>query len=427
MLIMRPPLAYQTLLGILISCFACGGDIVERPGNGYEVVREQVGDTLVVRTVSGSVWGTNAELVPEVEVGLLEGPAEYLLGDIVALAVDDRERVFALDGQASVTRGYDAAGRHVGDWGRRGNGPGELAGPDAGLVMLSDGRLVVRDPGNARLQLFDPESGDLEQWPVISGGFRTLDPMRVNAGDTIYTFAVMNMDDASPDQWQRGLLGIYEGGVVDSVVRPDIGFQAAEVMVRGERGVNFSVVPFSPREHAEWHRDGFWIHGIADRYALTLLDPTGPIRIERDVPPVQVKAAERTWHRGDLTRRMRQFDPAWTWNAPDISEEKPAYGGIWAAEDGRIWVQRPGEGVRTENPNYDPEDPENTAPEFTWSDSHLFDVFERDGTFLGTVRAPDNLQQNPRPVLRGDHVWGIAADEFGTQRIVRYRIEVGEG
>ena len=52
------------------------------PSNGSEQRHEQLvetrGDTTVVRTLSGSVWGADATLVPEFAIGELDGLEEYL-------------------------------------------------------------------------------------------------------------------------------------------------------------------------------------------------------------------------------------------------------------------------------------------------------------------------------------------------------------
>lgn len=55
----------------------------------------------------------------------------------------------------------------------------------------------------------------------------------------------------------------------------------------------------------------------------------------------------------------------------------------------------------------------------------VFDVFEKDGRYLGRVDAPAAFSTWPRPVFRGDNVWGTERDTLGVQYVVRYRI-VGE-
>ena len=70
--------------------------------------------------------------------------------------------------------------------GGRGEGPGELKGPDGGLAVLSDGRILVRDPGNARLQEFLPDGTPGESWTVVRGGFHTSRPLWQDRSDNVY-------------------------------------------------------------------------------------------------------------------------------------------------------------------------------------------------------------------------------------------------
>ncbi len=410
----------------LIPLPGCADAADEAVAAGPEVVREQDGDTLVVRTVAGSAWGSEADLVPEVEIGVLEGDPAYMLGSVESLAVDAGGRIFAMDRQALTLRVYRPDGSHAGDWGRDGGGPGEFGQPDGGLVVLSDGRVVVRDPGNARLQVYRADGERDDEWPVVRSGFQTSNPMLVGPGDTIYTSTIINLgEDTAVGEWRAGLIAIHEGRIVDTLAAPDVGYDAPMIRAEANGGVAMNGVPFSPSEEAEWHAPGrFWVHGISDTYSLSLLDPEGPIRIERAAPPVPVIDAERAYERESATRSMRSMDPAWRWNGPDIPDEKPAFNDLMVGEEGRIWVGRPAEGIRRDNPAWDPTDPENDAPEYVWTEPLRWDVFEADGTFLGTVHAPDGLRTYPRPVIRGDRLWGVTRDELGVQRIVRYRIEL---
>lgn len=43
--------------------------------------------------------------------------------------------------------------------------------------MLPDGRLVVRNPGNSRIEVFGPEPGRTEQWRYPAGGLHSVTPM----------------------------------------------------------------------------------------------------------------------------------------------------------------------------------------------------------------------------------------------------------
>ncbi len=166
-----------TLAFVASALAACGGDggagagRVGGSGAGEPVMeRDTVGDTLVVRTVSGSVWGAEAHLVPELSIGDMEGEEETLFGRISSFDVGPDGHVYVLDGQATEVRVFAPDGTYVRTLGGPGEGPGELKSPSQ-LTVLSDGRVVVRDPGNTRLQLYAPDGSRTWEWPVVRGGF----------------------------------------------------------------------------------------------------------------------------------------------------------------------------------------------------------------------------------------------------------------
>ena len=121
---------------------------------------------------------------------------------------------------------------------------------------------------------------------------------------------------------------------------------------------------------------------------------------------------------------MRERDPDWTWDGPPIPKHKPFFRALLAGRDGRIWVRVPTEAYPVENEDHDPEDP--TSVPVSWRAPLRYDVFEPDGTYLGVVAPPDDVTFS-NPVFDGDYVWGVTRDELGVQRVVRYRIVVGEG
>src|SRR5436309_1949925 len=78
------------------------------------------------------------------------------------------------DGDLSVTAGYgnardhrfSAEGRLLRSWGEPGAGPGQFNLPH-GIAVLADGRVLVADRENDRIQLFDPEGKYLDQWTQV--------------------------------------------------------------------------------------------------------------------------------------------------------------------------------------------------------------------------------------------------------------------
>ena len=121
------------------------------PGSTADVVIDTIGDTVAVRTVSGSVWQGSATLVPETSIGELDGPDEYLFGNISSIAVDDEHTVYVFDGQAREVRVFDSGGTYIRTLGGPGEGPGEFSRVEA-IAVLPDGRLVVRDAGTKHIR-----------------------------------------------------------------------------------------------------------------------------------------------------------------------------------------------------------------------------------------------------------------------------------
>jgi peptidylglycine monooxygenase len=77
----------------------------------------------------------------------------------------------APDGDIYVSDGYgntmvhrfSASGEHKMSWGGPGSGPGQFVTPH-GIKVLADGRVLVGDRENNRVQVFDPDGAYLAQW-----------------------------------------------------------------------------------------------------------------------------------------------------------------------------------------------------------------------------------------------------------------------
>ncbi|KPJ87173.1 MAG: hypothetical protein AMS18_14975, partial [Gemmatimonas sp. SG8_17] len=72
---------------LILLAAACAGGGDGGAGGRWQAVVDTVGDTVVVRTVSGSVWSDTASLEAEISIGVFDGPDEYLIGDPRAITV----------------------------------------------------------------------------------------------------------------------------------------------------------------------------------------------------------------------------------------------------------------------------------------------------------------------------------------------------
>ena len=402
-----------------LGTVACGSGA--SPG-GPSVEIETIGDTTIVRTLSGSVWGSEATLVPEVSIGELEGPDEYLFGRIWSLAVDNDRNVYVFDEQAQHVRVFDAAGTYVRTLGGRGEGPGEFDRAEA-IAVFPDGRLAVRDPGNMRVQLFDPVTGETEEWEYNSGN-------HYRAGAPLYTDVRGRTFLLTSDQSREDVVIVLgsDGTHLDTLPEPSMDYEQFTVRAEQTTGESSSSVtarvPFTHGFFWAVHPGGHFLTGLSSDYRVDLERDQGVLRIERNYDPVPVSDGERDHERESLVRMIRSSVPGWTWDGSRIPDHKPVFQDLLVGRDGRILVRLSTEGQRVENEDYDPENP--FSDPVTWRTSIRYDVFESDGTYLGVVVPPDEFSASPKPVFDGDYVWAVARDELGVERVVRYRIEVDD-
>lgn len=404
---------------LVLVLSACGGTEDGPETLAWQAVRDTVGDTVVVRTVSGSVWRDTATLEAEVTIGELEGADEYIFGSVSALGVGPEGTIYVLDRQVPALRVYAPDGTYLDTWGREGEGPGEYEQPRA-LSVRSDARVLVRDPGAGRILVFGPDGRAEDTW-TIRGSFSTSRPLYLDRDDNAY-YTLLLDPEVGISEWRFGLVRITpDGAFADTLRPPTTDWEAPYVEASSENSVSRTSVPFSPRD--EWHYSplGYFVFGLSTRYALELHRPDQPVlRIEKEHEPVPVQPDEAAQRRDRITRNFRENFGTWRWNGPSIPDEKPPYRSFWVDHDGRIWVMVSQPAVEEQNPTYDPEE-EGSTPT-VWTEPPAFDLFDHRGRFLGHVRVPEGFSTYPMPVARGDRIWAVVRDEFDVQRVVRFRI-----
>ena len=400
---------------------ACGADSAP-PGSAPETVVETIADTTVVRTLSGSVWGAEATLVPEMTIGRLDGPEEYLFGNIRSIAVAGDGAVYVLDLQAQHVRVFDSLGVYVETLGRRGEGPGEFTEAEA-IAALPDGRACgarSRKPARHAVRpgaWRDQTSGGT---PGESPRFRlcTLD---THGRTHLVTGDLSRLDELVMEVIVLGPDGTH----LDTLPEPSSDYEAPFVRAEAPGGMSVTYgVPFAPRFHWTVHASGHFLTGLSTDYRIDLARDDGVLRIERSREPVPATDAERAYQRDLTVARIGRSLPGWEWDGPAIPRHKPFFLALRAGRDGRIWVRLVDRWdaqwtTRITTPMTPLRSP------VTWEEDTRYDVFEPDGTYLGVVVAPDEFTSFPAPVFGSDHVWAVTVGEQGVQRVVRYRIRLG--
>lgn len=115
---------------------------------------------------------------------------------------------------------------------------------------------------------------------------------------------------------------------------------------------------------------------------------------------------------------FRKMDPG----ATELPATRSSFVAILTSEDSRVWIWRaPG----TRKVDSDKRVP--GLPAHLWSQvgGGIFDVFEADGAYLGSVEQPDDVVYAGHPgtfppVIRGDTVWAVVKDRDEVETIARF-------
>jgi hypothetical protein len=393
-------------VGIAVAAAACGPASAD-DGTGWRSERITENGTEVVRTLGGSVWQGEAELVEELVIGVLEGEEEHMFGRISQIAPDGRGGVYVFDGQVPALRHYDAQGRYTRTLGREGSGPGEYRDAALGLAVLADGTVLLRDPRNGRFTLYDPSGAPVDHWPLADGLF-TARAVYVDTAGHVYA-RIMTGPIERDAPWPIGLLRLSPSGeVLDTIPSPPFPGEPT-----GPGGF------FSPSKLWDLHPHGYIVVGVGDRYALELRKPEGTLRIEKAGERIPVHPEERAEREAVQEHLARTRGQTMTAMPAAVSRVKPFFRGIYAGEDGTIWVHVHQEGVRRDPPPAAPPPAPDAPPPLLWNEPIVFDVFEPDGTYLGQLRVP------PRTTLLTysvGEVWATRRGEFDEAYLVRMRV-----
>jgi hypothetical protein len=387
----------------------------------------------VVRMAGPPRYAEVASLIEEMSIGVVDGAEEYMFGDIADIAVAKDGSVFVLDRKIHGVRVYDARGKYTRTIGRRGQGPGEIAS-GSGIGLLPDGRLLVWDTGNWRVNVYSPAGQAITHWALPSSGTGSMSRGLVvdSAGFVYVQKPIFTRPPNGRTRIDRVWLRLRptDGAVVDTIEQPAWTKAPRELVATGSGGNSQSMtgVPFDPVPTWVISPHGYLITGIPDRYAFELHNaPRSVVSIRREVRPEPVSARERDSARKETETMLRRTEPGWSWGGVDVPATRPYYEGIHTGTDGRIWVARVKEvaprvgAINTSGsvgmgPRPAPR-PADAKP--VVSRPALYDVFEPSGVFTGQVRIPPRVST---AVRNGDYVWGVAYDEDDVPSVKRYRI-----
>ncbi|NOT06813.1 MAG: hypothetical protein HOP28_01270 [Gemmatimonadales bacterium] len=354
--------------------------------------------------------GSALALSREISVGTPDGPPEYALGLVDQMAVLPSGGFVLFDLSDTQIRRYDRNGLYVGPVGRSGAGPGEYR-QVLGMAMHGDSLLLVYDPGNARIAIFDT-AGKYRRQVGLRGSAHFGDKeFFVDALRRISILYARGRPTSAGERWATQYVRYrVDGTVIDSILTRNQSFGMAFHLNTAD-GMRSSFVDetiFAPLPAG----------GLATARSTTYrisVEPEGGTKsvIERPSPQLPIEGKERdeweAWARYNASRPDAS-------GIAKIPRTKPPIRDLFVDHLGRIWVDVYTTAAKQNIPPRPAGDP---RPLLTIRETTTYEIFQPSGAFLGRVVLP---QASVLLAVHGDRVWVKSEVTRGENVLVRYRV-----
>jgi hypothetical protein len=345
----------------------------------------------------------------DLRIGVLEGDAAEVFGDIRSIEADEDGTIYVLDHQASEVRTFDADGRFLRTLTRRGQGPSELTAAN-GMAFDREGTLWIQDHGQWRFIGVDRLGEEIGRVPmhVLSYGYvwdGTVDNRGrfwkpVSHSDQPHVFPPdPGLVERRARSYVKWLDPMTEES--DSVFMGEV-TQRMHVTRTSNGGWMNRSIPFShrPIELVD-PGGGFWL-ASEESYRIVRLGESGDtvLVLEVDVAPEQVTSQDRERFIESTLEQSPDQRRAIEEMVSLAPSTKPVIDQLILDDEGRLWVRR------------------RTAED----EEVRYDLFAREGEYLGSERLPFRPALYLPPRIRHGNLYALTTDSLGVHSVVRARL-----
>lgn len=356
-------------------------------------------DVVSVRNYAPSAWrdSTTWHFEEVTRIEPQDSGSEGLVNPGAMATMDGAGRAYVVDEPPVSIKVFDSTGHFVRTIGRSGEGPGEYRQP---RIVIHDGQLFVDDARLQRVSVFDTSGALIRSFRAESnaagpGTFMIDDSSRIWL--RIY-------QPEQPDVTVTAVRFDTMGTLLDTLRFRQLHAPAVWVLEQDGGRATYGI-PGGSRELVAMTPSGAMLRGWSGTYALAMQSSSADttMLISRDWTPIKVPEAERV-ERFDRFRDMvsRSWPPdlvSRSFHLYDVPTERPPMQDIDVDPAARTWVHMASADTS----------------------ASYYDVFNRDGIWQGTVRAP--WRASAIVVWRGtDRVLVREADADGLASMVVYRL-----
>lgn len=381
-------------------------------------VIDSAGVSIVINPTDGlwsdhEVWRVEEDL----RIGQFGGDPDYEFAQVGSIALGSTGEIIVMDRQARELRVFGPAGEFLRSFGSPGSGPGQFGLGATDVFVAVGDTLLVPDVRNRRVHRFTMNGDLVDAAPLDGSRYR---PLRFlwNA----------NSRRAVAQLRPTGVLLDSATGAVD-----ELRLMGSDGMM-GERLLSFpsggllgpNIVRYFTPEPMWAVTDSLSVfHGVNSDYRVGSYARDGTLRRLITRPHERRPITDR-----DIHAFFAYLDRAWlsagvpparleaNHRRVSFAEYFPAFSTFHIGYLGSLWVQpvqAPGDLTDEEIERY------NFIEDFGASE---WDVFDREGRFLGQVVMPSRFQ--PR-LFVDDLIYGVARDDFDVQYVVRMRVVAEQG
>jgi len=375
---MRQTKALRIGIWILAAAAVCvsvaRGQTGVKPADGVLVVKNGK------RPSPPAGASTKLVLEPIYTIGGGDSP-EQDFSSISRIAVNDDGTVFILDSKESLIKAFDAKGRLLLSFGKKGQGPGELNTP-IGILISPAKEILIEDALNRRLAFFDMKGKFLRHQSIVGFG---LNGIKMDAKGRIVAIS-MNFENGRVSNDVK---------TYDPDLKPRRTLTTLEIVNMGKPRIDpFSLAP--ALLYGLDDQDRIFM-GHSKGYSIRIFDFEARLlrTIEREFDPVPVTKEEKEEYLKTLARMPIQG----SMNLKEMvvfPDFFPAYSNFIVNRDGRLIVRTYEKGVAAKE--------------------YFHDVFDPDGRYISRIPLRMEIL-----VWRDEKLYGTEENEDGYKILKCFR------